>query len=44
VIGLGATDTVNAAWLEPVDPGAFGFEELLLHAADTVTRAATVQI
>jgi len=42
VIGLGATDTVKAAWLDP-DPGAFGFEELLLHAADTVTRAATVQ-
>jgi hypothetical protein len=43
VIGLGLTDTVNAACVEP-DPGAFGFEELLLHAADTATRAATVQI
>jgi hypothetical protein len=47
VIGLGVTDIVNAAWLDPADPGAFGFELLLLQPAAVVTtpaRATAVQI
>jgi hypothetical protein len=44
VIGLGLTDNVNVEWLEPVEPGAFGFELLLLQAVETVRSAAIVQI